>query len=235
MPDHGVLSHAGTNGRGASFLGFGVASGKIGCPVVGLGVTGLNFWGVAVFLFSVTLSFLMLGLVSGSGGLNWLLGVGIGPILPSTSRKVFIFLMIVGCRWSLVLQDVHLINCVVLSLLKMCPLHRGNLHFYVHYLYKSLHLKKPCKKLHSGWSRHAMSCLKYKYMSIYITSISVSKLYHVIPCFTITCKFSGSWFIILLTLILSCILIVIILGRSILLPFNINLIPFQFISNVSHK
>ena len=42
--------------------------------------------------------FLMLGLVSGSGGLNWWVGAGIiGPILFSTSKKVFIFLIIVGC------------------------------------------------------------------------------------------------------------------------------------------
>ena len=54
-----MLSCAGTDGRGASFLGFGGASGKGGCAAVGLGVTGLNFLGVALFLFSVTLSFLM--------------------------------------------------------------------------------------------------------------------------------------------------------------------------------
>ena len=65
-----MLPHAGTDGRGASFLGFGGAYGKDGHAVVTLGVIGLNFLGVALFLFSVTLSFLMLGLESGSGGLN---------------------------------------------------------------------------------------------------------------------------------------------------------------------
>ena len=52
-----------------------------------LGVAGLNFFlGVALFLFSVMSLFLTLGLVSGSGGLNWLTGAGIiGPILFSTS------------------------------------------------------------------------------------------------------------------------------------------------------
>ena len=96
VPGHGVLSQTGIEGRGASFLGFGGASSKGRHAVVGLGIAGLNFLGVALFLFSVALSFLMLGLVFGSGGLNWLTGVGIGPILPSTFKKVFIFLLIVG-------------------------------------------------------------------------------------------------------------------------------------------
>ena len=48
-------------------------------------------------------------------------------------------------------------------------------------------------------------------------------------------KFSGSLFIILLTLILSHILIMIILGKSILLSLNVNMILFQFVSNMSHK
>ena len=63
--------------------------------VVGLGaMLGLNLLGAALFLFSAVLSFLMLGLVSGSGNLHWL--PGIGPIFPFTSRKVIIFLIIVG-------------------------------------------------------------------------------------------------------------------------------------------
>ena len=66
-----MLSHTGTEGRGALLLSFGGASGKGGHAVAGLGVAGLNFFlGVALFLFSVTVSFLILGLVSGSGGLN---------------------------------------------------------------------------------------------------------------------------------------------------------------------
>ena len=48
-------------------------------------------------------------------------------------------------------------------------------------------------------------------------------------------KFSGSLFMILLTLILSHILIVTILGKSILLSLNVDMILFQFISNLSHK
>ena len=51
-----MSSLAGTEGRGALFLGFGGAYGKGGYTVVGLGVAGLNFFlGVALFLFSVTL------------------------------------------------------------------------------------------------------------------------------------------------------------------------------------
>ena len=53
---------------------------------------------------------------------------------------------------------------------------------------------------------------KIKYLQVY--TVSVSKLYHVIPFFIIMWKFCDSLFIILLTLILSHVLIVIILGRS---------------------
>ena len=74
MPDHGVLLQTGTEGggqlSGTSVLGLGGASGKGGHMVVGLGVAGLNLLGAAFFLFSMALSFLMLGLVSGNGGLN---------------------------------------------------------------------------------------------------------------------------------------------------------------------
>ena len=52
---------------GTLVLGLGGASGKGGCVVVGLGVAGLNLLGTALFLFSVALSFLMLGLVSSNG------------------------------------------------------------------------------------------------------------------------------------------------------------------------
>ena len=66
-----MLSCTGTEGKGKLLLGFGAASGKGRHAVVGLGVAGLNFLlGVALFLFSVAVSFLILGLVSGSGGLK---------------------------------------------------------------------------------------------------------------------------------------------------------------------
>ena len=99
-----------------------MACSKGGHFTVALGVADLNFFlGVALFLFSVESPFLILGLVSGSGGLNWLTSAGIiGPILFSTARKVFIFLTMLGCRWSLVVQGIHLISWVILSLLKMC-------------------------------------------------------------------------------------------------------------------
>ena len=41
-------------------------------------------------------------------------------MFPSTSRKVFIFLIIVGWGQSLVLHGVHFVSCIVLSLLKIC-------------------------------------------------------------------------------------------------------------------
>ena len=127
-------------------------------------MAGLNFFlGVALILFSVVSLFLILGLVSGSGGLNWLTGAGIiGPILFSTSRKVFIFLTMVGVQaefqWSKV---VHLISWVVLSLLKMCiPCIDVTLTSMSSTSTGSLHLKNLCRNLHSGWSRHAISKIK---------------------------------------------------------------------------
>ena len=87
------------------------------CVAVGLGaVLGLNLLGTALFLFSM--SFLTLGLVSGSQGLNSL--AGIGPICPSPSSKIFIFLIILGWGQSLVFHGVHLINWVIQSCLNMC-------------------------------------------------------------------------------------------------------------------
>ena len=102
-------------------------------------------------------------LVSGSPDLNWLPGTGIGsgPMLPSTSRKVFIFFMIVGCGQSLMLQGVHLISWVVLSLLKMCVPCMAVIFTSTSMTSTgNLHLKKPYRKLHSGWSKHTMSYLK---------------------------------------------------------------------------
>ena len=136
------------------------------------------------------------------------------------------------------LQGVHLISCVVQSLLNMCiPCIDVIFTFTSTTSTRSLHLKKPCKKLHSACSKHAMFifCLKCKtYFSLYCFHLCL----HVIPCYSLSyhhVKISGSLFIILLTLILSHILIVIILGKSILLSLNVNVILFQFISNMSHK
>ena len=92
---HGVssLSITGADAVAASLVGFGGACSKGRHVVVAVGVAGINlFFGVTLFLFSAVSLFLTLGLVSGSGGINWLAGAGIiGPILFSTSRKVFIF------------------------------------------------------------------------------------------------------------------------------------------------
>ena len=79
------------------------------------------FVGINLFLFSVTLdSFLTWGLVSGRGDLNWLdCDWGFGPNFTSSSRYVFIFFMMVGWGWSLVLHRLHLISWHVLSLLNI--------------------------------------------------------------------------------------------------------------------
>ena len=66
----GTETEGGVQLSGTSILGLGGASGKGGHAVVGLGAAGLNLLGAALFLFSMALSFLMLGLVSGGGGLN---------------------------------------------------------------------------------------------------------------------------------------------------------------------
>ena len=148
---HGVSSLGGADD--ALLLGFGGASSKGGCIAVIFGVAGLNFFlGVALFLFFAMSFFLTLGLVSGSEGLNWLAGAGIiCPILFSSSKKVLIFLIIVGCRQSLILQGVHLINWVVLSLLKMCiPCIEVIFTSMSTTSTGSLHLKNPCRKLHSA-------------------------------------------------------------------------------------
>ena len=76
VPGHGVLSQTRTFSKGGgllsgtSVLGLAGPSDTVagGCMAVGLGaVLGLNLLGAALFLFSAMLSFLMLGLVSGSG------------------------------------------------------------------------------------------------------------------------------------------------------------------------
>ena len=74
-----------------------------------------------------------------------------GPIFPSTSRKVFIFLIIVGWGWSLVLHGVHFISCIVLSLLKICvPCMEVIFTSTSTTSTGSQHLNYPCRRLHSG-------------------------------------------------------------------------------------
>ena len=74
-----------------------------------------------------------------------------GPIFPSTSRKVFIFLMIVGWGQSLVFHGVHFISCIVLSLLKICiPCMEVIFTSTSTTSTGSQHLKYLCRKLHSG-------------------------------------------------------------------------------------
>ena len=117
---------------------------------VAFGVAGLNLLiGVIVLLFLVALPFLTLGFISGSGGLYWLASPGvIGPILFSTSRKVFIFLIMFGCGQRLGVHSMHLTSCVIQSLLKMCiPC--------IDMILTSTSTTST-GSLHSGWSRHAI-------------------------------------------------------------------------------
>ena len=110
--------------------------------------------GATLFPFSVTLlSFLALGLVSGCEGLNWLHGDwGFRPNFPSNSKNVLNFLMIVGWGQSLVLHGVHLINWNVLSLLNTCvPCIEVIFTSMSTALIGRWHLKKPYRKLHSGF------------------------------------------------------------------------------------
>ena len=122
MLGHGVssLTIAGAGAVAASLVGFGRACGKGRHVTVPLGVAGLNlFFGVTLLLFSTASLFLTLALVSGSDGLNWLAGAGIiGPILFSTSQKVFIILTMFGCGQSFVVHGMHLTSWVIWSLLK---------------------------------------------------------------------------------------------------------------------
>ena len=97
-------SQVAADAAAASLVGFGGACSKGGHVTVALGVAGLNlFFGITLFLFSAPSLFLTLGLVSGSGSLNWLAGAGIiGPILFSSSKNAFIFLTMFGCGQSCV-------------------------------------------------------------------------------------------------------------------------------------
>ena len=165
MLGHGVsyLTVAGADAVAASLVGFGGACGKGQCVTVAFVVAGLNlFFDVILFLFSVASPFLTLGFVLGSGSLNWLAGAGIiGPILFSTSRKVLIFLIMFRCRQSFVVHSMHLISCVIQSLLKMCvPYIDMTLTSTSTTSTGSLHLKYLCRNLHSGWSRHAIWNIK---------------------------------------------------------------------------
>ena len=122
--------------------------------MLALGVAGLNFFlGVALFLFSVVSPFLKLGI----SFWKW------GPKLANRcwdywSHLVFYFQesfhlfdnggVWVEFQWSKV---VHLIIWIVLSLLKMCvPCIDVTLTSMSTTSTGSLHLKNPCRKLHSG-------------------------------------------------------------------------------------
>ena len=154
-----------TGTDGALFLGSGGASGKGGHVAVILGVAGLNFFlGVALFLFSVVSFFSDIGISFWewrSELVTWCWDWNQSHLI-STSRKVFIFLMIVGCGESLMFQGLHLISWVILSLLKICiPCIDVIFTSMSTTSTGSLHLMNPCGKLHSGWNRHTISKMKY--------------------------------------------------------------------------
>ena len=116
-----------------------------------------------------------------------MVGWGIGPIFPSTFRNVFIFLTIVGQGQSLMLHGVHLINCVILSLLKMCiPCIEVIFTSTSTTSTGSRHLKQPCRKLHSDCRMHAiLKDIKNPFLIYTISGNSVSKVNHFIPCLII--------------------------------------------------
>ena len=139
-------------------LGFGIDCAVVetvagGCAAVSLGLgaaLGLNlFVGAALFLFSTALSFLTLGFVSGWGGLYCLLASwDIGPIFPSTSRKVFIFLIIVGWEaescapWGTFYQ-LH----SSISSKDMCPLHGSDFNLHIYHLYWETTSEVPVQEI----------------------------------------------------------------------------------------
>ena len=86
------------------------------------------------------------------GGLNWLFSEwGIGPNSPSNSRKVLIFLTMVGGGQIFVLHGVHLISWDVLSLLNIwSPCIKVIFTSTSTVLIGRWLLKKPCRKLHLG-------------------------------------------------------------------------------------
>ena len=75
----------------------------------------------------------------------------------STSKKVVIFLIMLGCGWIFVVHGMHFVNWVVLSLLNMwVPCIDVTFTSTSTTSMGSLHLKNLCGKLHSGWSRQAI-------------------------------------------------------------------------------
>ena len=146
-----------------------------------------------------------------------------------------------GWGWSLVLHRLHLIIWQVLSLLNiwvpcinviltsMSTISTGRQHLKS--CAKNCALVVGCRP-----SENNMLEVYLHLFNIYTVShVSVARLNHVIPCFSMRWKSKGSLFINLLTLILSWSLIIAILGKSILLPLKVTVTSFQSISNVSHK
>ena len=156
VPGHGVSSLTGIEGRDMLFLGFGGASGKGGCTVVGLRVAGLNFFLGNTVLPNIGISVWEWRpeLVTGCWNCNW-------SHLTFHLQKGLHFLYDSGmwmkphapmCTFDQLGHPVPseiCIPCMDVIFTSMSTTSTG-----------SLHLKKPCRKLHSGWSKHTMFCQK---------------------------------------------------------------------------
>ena len=163
-----------------------------------------------------------------------------GQSLPSSSRYIFIFLIADRQGQSLVLQGLHDMTWVVLSLLNVwIPL--------IVFTFTSMSTVSNGSRCLSTNARSCILIWEYrpsgKLACIVIHSFCnivhtvscapVAKVYHIIPCLIIMWKSMGSFFIKHLILSLSLSLIVTTLGKLIWLSLKVTLTSFQSISRVS--
>ena len=162
MLGHGVSSLTGTDG--VLFLGFGGASGKGGCVVAILGVAGLNFFlGVALSLFCCVI-FPDIGISFWEWRpelVTWCLDWNWSHLIFHLQKtfhllddsRMWVKLHAPGCTLNQLGHSVSpkiCITCIDVIFTSMSTTSTG-----------SLHLKNPCRKLHSGWSKHTISKMKY--------------------------------------------------------------------------
>ena len=141
------------------------------------------------------------------------------------------------------LQRLHNITCVVLSLLNAwIPLIIFTFISTTTVSNGSRHLKYPCRKLHSCFRIKAIWKIHYIVIEIQsfcrvnytVSFVPAAKVNHVIPCLSIRWKSKGSSCIKHLILILSWSLIIATLGKLILLLLKVTVTSFQSICRVSH-
>ena len=196
-------------------------------------------WGTRVFLVK---KLLWEGVLVCGCNWGWAWGLGLGPSLPSNSRHVFVFLIKEGQGQSLVLQGLHNITWVVLSLLNMwIPLIIFTFTSTSTVSNGSRHLYYPCRKLHSGFRIQAIWKISYIVIQSFwycfnhtVPCVPVAKVNHIIPCLSNNWKSRGSFFIQHLILILSWSLIVTTLDKLTLLPLKVTVTSFWSIFRVSH-